>query len=195
MKKYLALGDSYTIGEQVKPAENFPHQLQAMLNQDQAIYAAPHIIAVTGWTTDELSAAIAAEKPGFDHDLVTLLVGVNNQYRGRSTEEYYWQFYSLVCQAILYAKSIPERVVVLSIPDWGLTPFNKDRDRSATSAAIDDFNKINLDIARRFGCRYVDITPSTRAHANDLTYLAEDRLHYSGKEYNLWAARVRDCLR
>ncbi len=194
MKKYLALGDSYTIGEQVPASENFPNQLQAMLNATKPRYTAPHIIAVTGWTTDELAAAIAAEKPAFDHDLVTLLIGVNNQYRQRNAEEYYWQFYALLCQAILYAKSIPENVVVLSIPDWGLTPFNKDRDKVATSSAIDTLNDINREIAGRFGTRYINITDSTRLHADDPYYLAPDLLHYSGHEYKIWAEMISKLI-
>ncbi len=195
MKKYLALGDSYTIGEQVEAKHNFPHRVCAMLNEQGTVFAPPQIIAVTGWTTDELAAAIASEKPAFDHDLVTLLIGVNNQYRQRSASEYYWQFYSLICQAILFARSIPQRVVVLSIPDWGLTPFNQQKDPAAISAEIDEFNEINKEIAARFGTHYVDVTPSTRAHAKDPTYLASDGLHYSANEYTLWAEKIVQLIR
>lgn len=195
MKKYLALGDSYTIGEQVEPTHNFPNHLCRLLNSSETLYAPPQIIAVTGWTTDELASAIAQQKPGFDHDLVTLLIGVNNQYRGRSTDEYYWQFYSLICQAILFARSIPQHVVVLSIPDWGLTPFNQQRDASEVSAQIDAYNKINQEIAGRFGTKYVDVTTSTRQHARDENYLAPDLLHYSGREYLLWAKKIELVIR
>lgn len=195
MKKYLALGDSYTIGESVDIKENFPHQLCDIMNAEKELFQKPAIIAKTGWTTDELSSAIAAEKPSFDHSLVTLLIGVNNQYRGRSAEEYYWQFYSLLCQAILFAKSIPQNVIVLSIPDWGMTPFNKDRSAEAVSAQIDELNHINKEIAGRFGTHYIDITTSTRTHARDTEYLATDLLHYSAKEYSIWAHKIAALLK
>jgi lysophospholipase L1-like esterase len=188
--KYLALGDSYTIGEKVEFLENFPNQLATSLNNQGKNCELPKIIAVTGWTTDELSIAIEKERPGTDYDFVTLLIGVNNQYRGRSLEEYSWQFYSLLCQAILYAKGESQRVLVLSIPDWGLTPFNKERDKKITSNEIDSFNQINEEITRAMNCRYIDITQSTRNHAIDLSYLAEDQLHYSAKEYAVWVAMI-----
>lgn len=190
MKKYLALGDSYTIGESLPLEENFPHHLCKILNQKEVAFQLPKIIAQTGWTTDELLSAIAIEKPAFDFDLVTLLIGVNNQYRDRTLEEYYWQFYSLICQAILFARSIPEHVVVISIPDWGLTPFNKDRDKLLVTSQIDAFNNINREIALKFNTNYIDITPSTRDHAQDPYYLASDLLHYSANEYKLWAEKI-----
>ncbi len=195
MKKYLALGDSYTIGESVDTKQNFPHQLCNILNTGNELFDKPTIIAKTGWTTDELASAIAIEKPAFDHDLVTLLIGVNNQYRGRSSEEYYWQFYSLICQSILFARSIPQNVIVLSIPDWGMTPFNKERDIATVSAQIDELNHINKEIAARFGTYYIDITASTRSHAHDETYLAPDLLHYSAKEYAVWATKIAELLK
>ena len=125
--KYLALGDSYTIGELVETSQNFPNQLTSQLVQHGINIQLDKIIATTGWTTDELAMAIASYKPTCDYDLVTLLIGVNNQYRGRSIEEYDLQFYSLLCQAILFANARPDRVIVLSRPDWGLTPFNAER--------------------------------------------------------------------
>jgi lysophospholipase L1-like esterase len=121
---------------------------------------------------------------------VTLLIGVNNQYRDRTLEEYYWQFYSLICQAILFAKSIPEHVVVVSIPDWGLTPFNKDRDKLLVTSQIDAFNNINREIALKFKTKYINITQSTRDHAEDTNYLASDLLHYSANEYKIWAEKI-----
>lgn len=188
--KYLALGDSYTIGESVPYDQNFPSQLIALMKEQYPDAYLAQLIAVTGWTTDELAAAIEKAKPSFDHDLVTLLIGVNNQYRGRSLEEYRWQFYSLLCQSILFAGGETQRVVVLSIPDWGLTPFNKDRDPIQTSSEIDQFNAINKEITETVGCRYVDVTTSSREHAKMETYLANDGLHYSGNEYKLWAEKI-----
>jgi lysophospholipase L1-like esterase len=188
--KYLALGDSYTIGELVNYNDNFPSQLVSILNEKGIEIKLDKLIAITGWTTDELSLAIAKEKPSLDYDLVTLLVGVNNQYRSRSLEEYEWQFYALLCQAILYAKGIAQHVIVLSIPDWGLTPFNTEKDKIETSNQIDAFNKINKEITTSLGCKYIDVTTSTREHATDETYLAEDKLHYSKEEYKVWAEKI-----
>jgi len=188
--KYLALGDSYTIGELVNYSDNFPSQLVAVLNKKGIEVTLDKLIAVTGWTTDELSMAIAKEKPSLNYDIVTLLIGVNNQYRGRSIEEYEWQFYSLLCQAILYAKGVAEHVIVLSIPDWGLTPFNTERDKIDTSKQIDSFNKINKEITLSLGCKYIDVTSSTREHATNEIYLAEDKLHYSKEEYTLWVEKI-----
>ncbi len=188
--KYLALGDSYTIGELVNYNDNFPSQLVSILNEKGIEITLDKLIAITGWTTDELSLAIAKEKPSLDYDLVTLLIGVNNQYRGRSLEEYEWQFYSLLCQAILFAKGETKNAIVLSIPDWGLTPFNTEKDKVETSNQIDAFNKINKEITESFGCKYIDVTTSTREHAKNDTYLAEDKLHYSKEEYKIWAEKV-----
>jgi len=193
--KYLALGDSYTIGEQVDYRHNFPSQTVDILHQQGIDIRLDKLIATTGWTTDELAAALSEARPAGTYDWVSLLIGVNNQYRGRSAEEYKIQFYGLLCQAILYAGARPERVVVLSIPDWGLTPFNTERDRAQTSAEIDEYNRINRAITLDMGCHYLDITASTREHANDADYLTEDQLHYSGKEYRLWAEKLAAIIR
>ncbi|HNB82077.1 MAG TPA: GDSL-type esterase/lipase family protein [Chitinophagaceae bacterium] len=185
--KYLALGDSYTIGEQVTSEESFPAQLCRML-QDQGIPATlSGVVAVTGWTTDELSAALAQKAPALDHDWVSLLIGVNNQYRGRSVEEYHWQFYSLLCQAILFAGARPERVLVLSIPDWGLTPFNQSHDPQKVTEEINAFNAVNEAWCHKMGCVYFNITESTRKHARQKEFLTDDLLHYSPDEYAIWA--------
>jgi lysophospholipase L1-like esterase len=194
MSLYLALGDSYTIGEQVPYEENFPSQtVQGVRSAGTELHLS-RLTAVTGWTTDELAMALANDPPSGPYDWVTLLIGVNNQYRGRSAEEYHWQFYSLLCQAILYAGGRPERVIVLSIPDWGLTPFNTERDKAETSAAIDAFNAVNKQWAEKMGCPYVDVTPHSRQIASNPEYLAEDKLHYSAKTYGVWAAHVADII-
>lgn len=193
--KYLALGDSYTIGESLPFEQNFPSQVVEILKSDSITIELDKLIAVTGWTTDELAIEIAKQKPHFEYDWVTLLIGVNNQYRGRSVEEYEWQFYALLSQAVLFAKGNPKRVIVLSIPDWGLTPFNKDRDKIQTSQEIDEFNDVNRKIAQHFACHYVDVTTSTRAHCQDGKFLAEDGLHYSAQEYNIWATSVAEIIR
>ncbi len=193
-KKYLALGDSYTIGETLVYEKNFPSQLTSVLNQKGQNYKLDKLIAVTGWTTDELALAIEKERPSLDYDLVTLLIGVNNQYRGRSVDEYRWQFYSLLCQSILFAGGKSEQVVVLSIPDWGLTPFNKEKDIKTVSEEIDLYNQINQEIALDMGCKYVYVTGSTRLHAKDTYYLAHDLLHYAEQEYAIWAQKVAELI-
>jgi lysophospholipase L1-like esterase len=184
--RFLALGDSYTIGESVDPAERFPVQLAAMLNERGIQISPPQIIAKTGWTTDELSSAIDAANPAGPYDLVTLLIGVNNQYRARSADEYRGQFRDLLNRAVGFAGGDASRVIVLSIPDWGVTPFAENRDRVKIGREIDQFNSINREEAARAGAQYVDITPISRR--TDASLIAADRLHPSGAMYREWAA-------
>lgn len=183
-RRYLALGDSYTIGEAVAAAECFPMQLAARLRARGIALDEPQIIARTGWTTDELETAIAHAELRAPYDLVTLLIGVNNQYRGRTLEVYRAEFARLLRQAVAFAGAEARRVIVVSIPDWGVTPFG--RGRSGVGDAIDAFNRVNRAEAERAGAWYADITPaSRRAHtAPELT--AEDGLHPSGKMYTQW---------
>lgn len=191
MLTYLALGDSYTIGEQVAPADNFPHQTAALLRKMHFLQIAdPKIIAVTGWTTDELAAAIKEADIRDTFDIVTLLIGVNNQYRGRDIENYKKEFAQLLNKAILFANGRTSRVFVLSIPDWGVTPFAEGRDRKEIAAQINTYNIANKAITLAYRCHYIDITPGTRLHGNDEAYLTPDKLHYSGKEYNDWAQQL-----
>ena len=192
--RYLALGDSYTIGELVPFEKNFPSQVVDILQEQGVQLKLQQLIAVTGWTTDELAAGIYAQQPAPNYDWVTLLIGVNNQYRERSTEEYAVQFYGLLCQAIYFAQNKPERVVVLSIPDWGMTPFNTEKDVAQTSAEIDAYNAIKKQISLNLGVHYLDITPSTREHAKDPHFLASDLLHYSEHEYAIWAKAVANII-
>lgn len=188
--KYLALGDSYTIGEQVAEAANFPHQVVRLLQEKGIAFEKPHIIAKTGWTTDELQDQLHKTHPTPPYDIVSLLIGVNNQYRGRSSEEYAVQFEQLLKQAIEYTGGKNNRVIVLSIPDWGVTPFAADRDRANIAEQIDAFNRINKQIAARHKVHYIDITPFTREAANDATLVTGDGLHPSGKDYGRWAELV-----
>jgi lysophospholipase L1-like esterase len=185
--RYLALGDSYTIGESVSPAERWPVQLTALLRREGHTLDEPQIIATTGWTTDELAAGIDRAAPRGPFDLVSLLIGVNNQYRGRDLAEYTVQFEALLQRAIELAGGQPRRVLVLSIPDWGLTPFAAGRDRAAIGRAIDQFNALNARAARRAGAHYVDVTPISRQAADDAALIAGDGLHPSGKMYAEWA--------
>ncbi|HNO95606.1 MAG TPA: GDSL-type esterase/lipase family protein, partial [Anaerolineales bacterium] len=152
--RYLALGDSYTIGESVEEAERFPNQLASLL-ANEGVTVDVKIIARTGWTTDELWRGIQAEVVEPPYDMVSLLIGVNNQYRGRGLEEYREGFIFLLNKAIEYAGGDVKRVVVFSIPDWGVTPFAYGRDTTQIANEIDAFNKVNLEESTKAGAHYV----------------------------------------
>lgn len=184
---YLALGDSYTIGEQVETRENFPSQLRALLKDKGVVFNEPEIIAQTGWTTDELRSAINTGRHAARYDLVTLLIGVNNQYRGRKSEDYAREFELLLKRALGLAGNNPDHVIILSIPDWGVTPFAEGRDRKQIAREIDEYNSLNEEITKKYGIHYINITESTREAAGDPSLLAADGLHPSGKEYAKWA--------
>ena len=186
-KTYLALGDSYTIGQSVDEAERFPVQLAKLLTKDGIVVADPQIIARTGWTTDELSDGIATVAPKGPFDLVSLLIGVNNQFRGRSQDEYKTQFDALLKQAIAFAGGDASHVIVFSIPDWGVTPFAKQYDSAKVAREIDSFNAINKQAAEKAGAKYVDITPVSRKASTDTTLVARDGLHPSGTMYAEWS--------
>ena len=186
---YLALGDSYTIGEGVPIHESFPYQtVQLLRNMERDVFA-PEIIAKTGWTSGELLTAIDQTKLFKYYYFVTLLVGVNNQYRGKSVKEYEDEFR----QVFMRGYSRTPNMIVLSIPDWGATPFAADRDRAQISREIDAFNEVNRTIAEKHHAHYIDITPGTRNPTDDL--LAADKLHPSGKEYRRWAEAVAEIVK
>ncbi len=198
MKKtysYLALGDSYTIGEKVLPQDNFPNQVVKRLALAGIHCNPPRIIAKTGWTTDELAQAISTKRLRSRYDFVTLLIGVNNQYRGRSVANYIPEFEDLLQKAILYSGNNRERVFVIAIPDWSVTPFAKDRDQQMIAKEIDDYNAANQSIADLYQVPYVNITPGTRQAATDSSLLAADGLHPSAKEYTRWAEAIAACIR
>ena len=190
MYSYLALGDSYTIGEQVPIHDNFPNQTVQLLRKQQFDVADPVIIATTGWTTDELAAAIREHNIHESFSFVTLLIGVNNQYRGRSLGNYRLEFVQLLDQGIVFAKGIAKNVFVLSIPDWGATPFAEGRDRETVAKEIDGYNAACKEITLDHKCQYLEITQSTREHAMTPGFLAGDGLHPSAKEYEIWAERL-----
>jgi lysophospholipase L1-like esterase len=185
--RFLALGDSYTIGESVDPTERWPVHLVQLLRDENVAMDDPLIIARTGWTTDELDRAIDDADPHGPFDLVSLLIGVNNQYRGRSEEEYRKQFRDLLQRAIGLAGGDASHVVVLSIPDWGVTPFAEGRDRQKIAREIDLFNSINAEESASAAVLYVDVAPVSRLAASDATLIAHDGLHPSGKMYAEWA--------
>ena len=192
---YLALGDSYTIGQSVLPSENFPSQTVQLLNQQNYNFKSPEILATTGWTTDELQNNINNHTFTPPYDFVSLLIGVNNQYRGRSVENYKPEFESLLKQAIQFAGGNANRVIVLSIPDWGVTPFANGRDRAQVAREIDDYNAANRYISEIYKVHYIDITPGSREAATDPSLVAGDGLHPSAKEYTRWAQKVFSVIK
>lgn len=184
--RYLALGDSYSIGEGVPEAGRWPMQLAAALRARGIALQDPRIIATTGWTTDELSAAMDAAEPLGTWDLVSLLIGVNNQYRGRTLDDYREQFSGLLERAIALAGHQPSRVFVLSIPDWSVTPFAQGRDRVRIAQEIDAFNATARHICKALGVAFIDITPTSRDQGGDADMLVADGLHPSAAMYARW---------
>ncbi len=184
--KYLALGDSYTIGEQVSFENRFPVQLVKKLGLEGIKVDMPVFIAKTGWTTDELLEAIELNRPDHDYDIVTLLIGVNNQYRGRSLEQYAIEFEALLNKSIYYANNKRDHVFVISIPDYGVTPFGQGKDMNTISREIDLFNAVNQRITQKYDVAYVPITSISRKAFDDTSLVAGDGLHPSGEMYALW---------
>ncbi len=174
--------------------KNFPNQTATLLKKAGFAIEDPTIIAKTGWTTDELQEQLNRTNLAIPFDFVTLLIDVNNRYRGRSADEYATQFEELLQQAIRYAGGNSNHVIVLSIPDWGVTPFAKDRDRKQISREIDLYNSINERISKQYRVHYINITPFTREAAKDQTLLAKDGLHPSAKEYARWALKVKEVV-
>lgn len=191
--KVLALGDSYTIGESVAEDQRWPLQLMHALKKRQYISESPLIIATTGWRTDELKRAVETRNLPKDYDLVSLLIGVNNQYQGRSIEEYEREFSQLLTIAIEHARGDKSRVFVLSIPDYGFTPFGIQKQKTI-SKEIDAFNAVNKNITEKSGVTYIDITDLTRRGLEDPELVAHDGLHPSGKMYTLWVSRILNHL-
>ena len=188
--RYLALGDSYTIGQGVLVQDRFPVQTRRLLQGAGVNMQEPEIIATTGWTTLRLQEAIQTQNPTGPYDMVTLLIGVNDQYQRLSIDGYRTRFGQLLQEAIRLAGNRPKRVVVLSIPDYSVTPFAQNLDRDRIRQEIDAFNLVNREISLARDVHYLDITPSTREAATDPTLIASDGLHPSGREYARWAARL-----
>jgi len=188
--RYLALGDSYTIGESVDESERWPVRLAALLRDRGFRVEAPRVIAKTGWTTDELLEGIRKAAPTGKYDLVSLMIGVNNQYRGRESEEYRMQFRTLLERAVGFASGRADRVIVVSIPDWGVTPFAEGRERGRIAREIDAFNTICREETESRGARYVDVTPLSKEARDDPSLVAEDGLHPSGKMHAAWARLI-----
>lgn len=191
---YLALGDSYTIGEAVAAHQRWPAELVQRLRRAGVVIDDPRIIAVTGWTTDELAQGMDAASLAPTYDLVTLQIGVNNQYRGHTTDDYRDQFASLLARAIMLAGGHAAHVVVVSIPDWGVTRFAREqgRDSATIAAELDAYNAIARDESHRAGARFVDITGISRQHPEQV---AEDGLHPSAAQYALWVEDILPVVR
>lgn len=188
--RFLALGDSYTIGEGVAPEERWPSQLAAALRARSTPVADPQVIARTGWTTDELDAAIDDAAPRGPYGLVTLLIGVNDQYRGGSAADYRPRFEGLLRRAIGFAGGDASRVVVVSIPDWGVTPFAEGRDRPRIASEIDAFNAVAREATSAAGARWVDVTPASREAGAAAEMLVGDGLHPSARQYARWTELI-----
>ncbi|WP_237701542.1 SGNH/GDSL hydrolase family protein [Algoriphagus machipongonensis] len=196
---YLALGDSYTIGEGVSDTERYPVQLVSLLNQQSdSKWDSPKIIAQTGWTVKELDEGInntsLEDQP---YDLVTLLIGVNDQYRGGSVEELKVNFEQMLLRAIGFAGNLPNHVIVISIPDWGVTPFavSNGRDPEQIASEINAFNSAQKVICEKYGVDYVDITEDYRINGNEAEMLVSDNLHPSGLIYKSWAEKLADLIK
>ena len=192
-RKFLALGDSYTIGESVSENERWPVQLAKKLREKGQSIGEPLIIATTGWRTDDLMNAVNKAHLKNEYDLVSLLIGVNNQYQGKSSEQYVIEFEDLLKTAIQLAKGKKENVFVVSIPDYGYTPFGKPK-QAEISKALDRFNEINKRITEKAGIKYINITDISRQGIQQPELVADDGLHPSGKMYSLWVDRIVESL-
>jgi lysophospholipase L1-like esterase len=194
---YLALGDSYTIGEGVAEEDRWPARLAALLRDEGIALADPRIIAATGWTTDELASAMDAAEPLGQWDFVSLLIGVNNQYRGRDVDDYVGEFATLLQRAIALAGGRAGRVLVLSIPDWGATAFARDsgRDLAQVAAELDAYNEAAKEICASLGVAFVDITGISRDRGDAPGMLAADGLHPSAAMHARWVEAVLPVAR
>ncbi len=194
---YLAIGDSYTIGEGVEEPDRYPNQTVALLKSSGIHFAPPKIIAKTGWTTDELVKGIMeADIKDNKYDVVTLLIGVNNQYRGREVDNFASEFSNLLKDAIHFAGGNPNHVIVLSIPDWGITSFatSKGTDRAKVSNEIDAFNSSKKQISKSLGVHFIDITEEYREIGSLPEMLVTDQLHPSAMVYVRWAQKIQNVV-
>lgn len=189
-ESYLALGDSYTMGESISKKHTWPKQLVDSLKKRNIFLSEPRIIAKTGWTTDELKKAINDSSLDYPYDWVSLLIGVNNQYRGRDLDEFKLQFESLLFEAIAFSGNRKERVFVISIPDWGSMPFAKDRDPNKIAIEIDNFNQIIYEVCAFENIKFIDITPITRNIYSNPNWIAKDSLHPSKEQYSKWVEKI-----
>ena len=187
--RYLALGDSYTIGEGAPESDQWPRQLAQLLRERDVECRELVMIARTAWTTDELHDAIDAAPPRGKFDLVTLMIGVNDEYRARSLTEFERDFRSVLSRALAFVAR-PSSLIVVSIPDWGASPYAADQDRDRISREIEAFNARERESVARAGARWVNVTPASLRMADDRSLAVEDGLHPSGVMYREWAGIV-----
>ena len=195
LNHFLALGDSYTIGESVADSLRWPNQLVKRLNQNKKIFTEATIIAKTGWTTDELMQGINTAALKDKYDYVSLLIGVNNQYRGRDIENFKVEFIELLEKSIALAGNDKEKVFVLSIPDWGVMPFARERDQEKIKRQIDAFNQVVKNSCAQYKVAFFDITPISRAAAVEPVLIASDGLHPSGEMYARWVEYIINFIK
>ena len=191
---YLALGDSYTIGESLAIYESFPYQTIQLLRKAGHNFNAPEILAKTGWTTDDLKKGIRNTVFQSSYDVVSLLIGVNDQYNGRILNDYAKNFEHLLQQAISFAANNPERVIVLSIPDWSRTPFASGKDRGEITRQIKMLNVENQKISKQYMVNYIQLGQTDAEEDPDESMLAPDQLHYSGKVYARWGQQLLEVI-
>jgi len=191
---YLALGDSYTIGEGLSLHQSFPYKVVQLLRKKEYSFNAPEIIAKTGWTTDELSDTINKYNLLSKYDFVSLLIGVNNQFRGRDAIEYKEQFEELLKKGIELANGKRDRVIIISIPDYSLTPHGKSMDVEKISKDIEVFNGINKALSIQYKVQYVDITTESKQAQVTSDLFTQDGLHPSDKEYSKWAEKIATVI-
>ena len=189
-QSYLALGDSYTIGESVPEKARWPIQLVKALKEKNILIDSPKIIAKTGWTTEDLKKGIDEAILDFPYDWVSLLIGVNNQYQGKSLSAFKIEFEQLLSQAILFAGNKKERVFVVSIPDWGAMPFGENQDRAQIATEINNFNQVVYEISVQNEVTFIDITPISRTIDSIPTFIASDGLHPSANQYAAWVKEI-----
>ncbi len=191
---YLALGDSYTIGEGVMLPDTFPYQTVQLLRKSGYNFNAPELIARTGWTAAELKEGMRNTYLQSSYDFVSILIGVNDQYRGLGPENYRLMLEEIVKQAISLTAEKKNRVFILSIPDWSTTPFAEGRDRQAIARHIEQFNEVAEEVAARHHIPYLYITPGTVEAGTNTRHLTADGLHYSRKELSLWAGMLAEGM-
>ncbi len=194
-KRYLALGDSYTIGQSVAENERFSAQTVALLRAQNITIKDPQYIAITGWTTANLMAAVNSQNPQGPFDVVTLLIGVNDQYQGVDTATYRTRFTQLLNKAVQLAGAKASHVFVLSIPDYSVTSFVQQADKARVRREVDLFNAINKQVTLLYNIAYADITPSTRQAETNASLIANDGLHPSGSEYKKWAEMLAPLMK
>ncbi|MEO1973245.1 MAG: SGNH/GDSL hydrolase family protein [Pirellulaceae bacterium] len=193
--RFLALGDSYTIGESVAESDRWPLQLAELLSEEGIEVGTPTIVARTGWTSGELLDRINTARPTGVFEVVTLQIGVNDQFRGLDESQFARDLDALLDLAIEFSGDDPSRVVVLSIPDWGVTPFAAGHNRDVIASEIDRFNQLKRERVVVRGCQFIDVTSISRQAAADRTLLADDGLHPSAKMYSRWCQLALPAVR